>query len=333
MIRNKKLINCIIETMNIENSYLISKSEELRTNGITVIELHLPKDQEEFLNIDWLNRIKEIQSRDFKTKNPKNGYVLGAFGAFGNPASFHSKEIYALRYIIFNKLKSVFKNLDPDRKLEMLFDRLAIRREGTTLGGETFHRDTCSIQDKEDQIYGGWINLDSEETQYFSCVPGTHMCRGRGGFEKIEGKYKDTKVKIAVKPKNIIIFNQNIIHEIFSQKIKKTNIRLYLGWRHTYSDIPLLNDPKDPQKNINIILRDQIVPVLPSGDIPYMYSKQHPGLHRHMVIQISKEIKDFYKIENNKYEDGKVIARSLVYPINKIEIQDVYKTIYYPSRI
>lgn len=330
---NKTLINCVIKAMNIENSYLISKSEELRINGITVIELHLPKKQEEFLNIDWLERIKQIQSRDFKIKNPEYGYVLGAFGAFGNPASFHSQEIYHLRYIIFNKLKSLFKNLDPDRKLEMLFDRLAIRREGTTLGGETFHRDTCSIQDEEDKIYGGWINLDSEETQYFSCVPGTHLCKGRGGFEKIEGKYKDTKVKIAVKPKSIIIFDQNIIHEIFSQKIKKTNIRLYLGWRHTYSNVPLLNDPKDNQRNINVILRDQIVPVLPSGDIPYMYSKQHPGLHRHMVIQLTKEIKDFYKIKNNKYENGYVVARSLVYPIEKIEIPDIYKNIYYPNRI
>lgn len=333
MSNNKRLINCIIEAMNIENSYLIAKSKELLTNGVAVIELHLPEKQDEFLNIDWLKRIKQIQSRDFKTKTPKNGYVLGAFGAFGNPASFHSKEMYVLRYIIFNKLRSFFKNLDSDRKLEMLFDRLAIRREGTTLGGETFHRDTCSIQDKEDKIYGGWINLDSEETQYFSCVPGTHICKGRGGFEKIEGKFKDTKVKIAVKPKNIIIFDQNIIHEIFSQKIKKTNIRLYLGWRHTYSNVPLLNDPKDPQKNINLILRDQIVPVLPSGDIPYMYSKQHPGLHRHMVIQLTKEIKDFYKIENNKYENGYVIARSLVYPIEKIEIPEVYKYIYYPTKL
>tara|TARA_R110002073_G_scaffold221766_2_gene381931 strand:- start:1884 stop:2885 length:1002 start_codon:yes stop_codon:yes gene_type:complete len=333
MCKNKRLIECIEKAMDIENSYLVSKSEELRLTGVAVIELRLPKKEQEFLNTNWIEITNEIQGRDFKTKTPAHGYVLGAFGAFGNPASFHSKEIYTLRYIIFNKLKNVFKNLDSDRKLEMLFDRLAIRREGTTLGGETFHRDTCSIQEKEDQIYGGWINLDSEETQYFSCIPGTHLCKGRGGFEKIQGKYKDTKVKIAVKPKNIIIFDQNIIHEIFSQKIKKTNIRLYLGWRHTYSNAPLLNDPKDPQKNIVVILRDQIVPILPSGDVPYMYSKQHPGLHRHMVIQVSREIKDFYKIKNDKYEDGSVIARSLVYPIEKINIPDVYKTIYYPNNI
>lgn len=329
----EKLINCIIEAMNNEKSYLLAKSEELKNSGITVVDLHLPNALKKFVNQDWLSITKDIQSRDFKTKNPEYGFVLGAFGAFGNPASFHSVEIYSLRYLIFKKLRTIFKNMDQNRNLEMLFDRLAIRREGTTLGGETFHRDTCSLQDASDKIYGGWINLDSEETQYFSCVPGTHMCRGRGGFEKIEGKYKDSKIKIAIKPKQVIIFDQNIIHEIFSQKIKKTNIRLYLGWRHTYSDVPLLNDQKDPQKNINVILSEQIVPVLPSGDIPYMYSKQHPGLHRHMVIQISREIKDFYKIKNDKYENGDVIARSLIYPIRKIDIPDVFKTIYYPTKI
>ena len=332
MVKND-LINCIKKVMQKEENYLISKGEELKLNGITVIDLHLPKNQQEFLDINWLSAVKKNQLRDFKTENPEYGYVLGAFGALGNPASFHSRELYALRYILFNKLKNVFKKVDPHRKLEILFDRLAIRREGTTLGGETFHRDTCSLQDETDKIYGGWINLDSEETQFFSCVPGTHTCKGRGGFEKIEGNYKDTKVKIAVKPKQVIIFDQNIIHEIFSQKIKKTNIRLYLGWRHTYSDIPLLNDQKDPQKNINAILRDQIVPVLPSGDIPYMYSRQHPGLHRHMVIQITREIKDFYKIQNDKYPDNVVVARSLIYPVKKIDILDIYKTIYYPNKI
>ena len=162
MVKND-LINCIKKIMQKEQNYLISKGEELKSNGITVIDLHLPKNQQEFLDIDWLSTVKKNQLRDFKTENPEYGYVLGAFGAFGNPASFHSRELYALRYILFNKLKNVFKTVDSDRKLEMLFDRLAIRREGTTLGGETFHRDTSSLQDETDKIYGGWINLDSND--------------------------------------------------------------------------------------------------------------------------------------------------------------------------
>jgi hypothetical protein len=329
-----RLIECINNIIIDEQNYIKEKAMDLKNKGYTVVDLHLSRGKHMFINdTEWLKLVKNIQLRDFKTTDPEYGFVLGAFGAFGNPASFHSKEIYALRYILFNKLKFLFKNVDPRRKLEMLFDRLAIRREGASVSGESFHRDTCSLQSTDDNIYGGWINLDDTETQYFSCVPGTHTCAGRGGFERIQGDYKDTKIKLPVKPKQVLIFNQNIIHEIFKQKIKKTNIRLYLGWRHTYSDLPLLSDPKDPQKNINKILSEQIVPVLPSGDVPFMYSKQHPGLHRHMVIKITDEIKDYYKINNPKYPGGKVISRSLVYPINKVIIPDEYKKIYYPTQI
>ena len=334
MSSNARLIECINNIIIDEQNYIKEKAMDLKNKGYTVVDLHLSRGKYMFINdTDWLKLVKNIQLRDFKTTDPEYGFVLGAFGAFGNPASFHSKEIYALRYILFHKLKFIFKHIDPNRKLEMLFDRLAIRREGASVSGESFHRDTCSLQSTDDNIYGGWINLDDTETQYFSCVPGTHTCAGRGGFERIQGDYKDTKIKLPVKPKQVLIFNQNIIHEIFKQKIKKTNIRLYLGWRHTYSDLPLLSDPKDPQKNINKILSEQIVPVLPSGDVPFMYSKQHPGLHRHMVIKITDEIKDFYKINNNKYPGGKVISRSLVYPINKITIPNEYKKIYYPTQI
>jgi hypothetical protein len=329
-----RLIECINNIILDEQNYILEKARDLKDKGYTVVDLHLSRGKHMFINdTDWLKLVKNIQLRDFKTTDPEYGFVLGAFGAFGNPASFHSKEIYALRYILFHKLKFLFKNVDPSRKLEMLFDRLAIRREGANVSGESFHRDTCSLMSTDDNIYGGWINLDDTETQYFSCVPGTHTCAGRGGFERIQGDYKDTKIKLPVKPKQVLIFNQNIIHEIFKQKIKKTNIRLYLGWRHTYSDLPLLSDPKDPQKNINKILNDQIVPVLPSGDVPFMYSKQHPGLHRHMVIKITEEIKDFYKINNAKYPSGKVISRSLVYPISKVSIPGEYKKIYYPTQI
>lgn len=36
---------------------------------------------------------------------------------------------------------------------------------------------------------------------------------------------------------------------------------------------------------------------------------------------------------NNKYPGGKVISRSLVYPINKVTIPEEYKKIYYPNPI
>ena len=56
MVKND-LINCIKKVMQKEENYLISKGEELKLNGITVIDLHLPKNQQEFLDIDWLSTV------------------------------------------------------------------------------------------------------------------------------------------------------------------------------------------------------------------------------------------------------------------------------------
>ena len=332
----EQLLNCIYKFFKDEMDYIKEKAEILKNDGIVVIDLRLNQKHHDFIHkTKWIEVIKEIQLRDFNTKNPQYGFVLGAFGAFGNPASFHNEYLYALRYILFHKLKSIFKFIDNTRYLECLFDRVCIRRKDTTTSGETFHRDTCSIKKDEDFIYGGWINLDNEITQYFSCVPGTHMCSGRGGFEKITSKnFLQQKVKYTIKPKQVLIFNQNIIHEIFPQKQKKDNIRLYLGWRHTFSNIPLFDNKKNERFNITEIINKQIVPPLPSGDFPQMYSKNHPRFYKTHLVEITKEIKDFYTEYNDKYPDKRIIKKELSYPIKIYEINNPkYKEIYYPNKL
>lgn len=334
---NLKLINCIYSVFK---DKLQKYAQELYVNGIVVIDLDFCisdfKEKEFIENTDFLKEIRKIQLQDFKTDNPEYGFVLGAFGAFGNPASFHNELLYKLRYILFKNLSKIFSNIDAERYLECLFDRFCIRRKDTQITGESFHRDTCSLMGDTDNIYGGWINLNSKKSknnQYFSCVPGTHTCTGRGGFEKISGNYDNAKIKIEIKPKQVIIFNQNIIHEINKQKFKEDSIRLYLGWRHTNSSLPLFNNKVNKQFNINSIIKYQIVPPLPSGDLPYMYTKNHPRLFKSKIEQISSEIKDFYLTKNPKYKNGVVIKRSLDYPIQLVKITDEYKKIYYPNKL
>ena len=334
MINRNKIIDCIINQIQKENQYLNECANILYNNGVVVIDLNLNKEDHDFLyDHNWLEEIKNIQQRDFKTKNPEYGFVLGAFGALGNPASFHSFLIYKLRYILFKKLSKIFSNLDSNKNLECLFDRIAIRRENTDISAESFHRDTCSLRGEQDVIYGGWINLDLSENQYFSCVPGTHTCTGKGGFERIDGNFNSRKVKYTIKPKQVIIFDQNLIHEIFKQRIKKTNIRLYLGWRHTISSIPLFNSKKDNQYNITEIIKKQLVPPLPSGDLPYMYTKNHPRLFKSRIETLTSEIRDFYKEYNNKYKNNRVVKRSLKEPINIVDIPNDFKIIYYPNKL
>ena len=91
MINRNQIINCIINQIQKENEYLNKCSNTLYNDGVVVIDLNLNKEDHDFLyDHNWLEEIKNIQQRDFKTKNPEYGFVLGAFGALGNPASFHS---------------------------------------------------------------------------------------------------------------------------------------------------------------------------------------------------------------------------------------------------
>ena len=329
-----KLIECIKKILNDEDVYLRSKANELKQNGVAVINVRLMGLYESrFLtNTDWLEKMKSAQLADFKTREPEYGFVLGAFGALGNPASFHNIDLYELRYHLFVKYKKLFNYIDNTRYLEVLFDRLCIRRQGTKTSRETFHRDTCSLKKNEDIIYGGWINLDKTTTQYFSCVPGTHKCAGRGGFEKIEkeeaNRAKTMKVKYTINPFDMVIFDQNTVHEIFPQKQKKDNIRLYLGWRHTKSTEPLFNSSTRVRFNIKHILEKQLVPPLPSGDLPPMYSKMHQAAWRDRIVKLTTEIKPFYTEPNEKYENGVVVIEKIKDPIALIEIPDIYKTIY-----
>jgi len=329
-----KVLECIKKTLREEDIYLRSKAEELKKNGVVVINVRLMGlYASRFLtNTNWLEEMKTAQLADFKTREPEYGFVLGAFGALGNPASFHNVDLYKLRYHLFLKYKKLFNYIDNTRYLEVLFDRLCIRRQGTTTSKETFHRDTCSLKTAEDIIYGGWINLDKTTTQYFSCVPGTHNCAGKGGFEKLEkeeaDKAKTMKVKYTINPFDMVIFDQNTVHEIFPQTQKKDNIRLYLGWRHTKSTEPLFNSRRDERFNINQILAKQLVPPLPSGDLPTMYSGNHPGLWRDRIVTLTSEIKPFYTIINDKYKNGVVVMKKIKDPIALIEIPNIYKTIY-----
>lgn len=78
--------------------------------------------------------------------------------------------------IVHRHLLDRFSKTFPGKNLEMLFDRFAIRRKGTSTTGESWHRDVGKKLEGY-IIYGGWINLDKTGCvpQKFSCIPKTHI--------------------------------------------------------------------------------------------------------------------------------------------------------------
>lgn len=105
-------------------------------------------------------------------ENPSTIFVQGAFGALGNPASFHNPVVRHLRTNMMFRAINLFGPIAGEKKLEQLINRMSIRRQGTSLGKESWHRD----QDQclpGDFIFSGWVNLDLQNEQRFSCIPGS----------------------------------------------------------------------------------------------------------------------------------------------------------------
>ena len=55
---------------------------------------------------------------------------------------------------------------------------------------------------------------------------------------------------------------------------------------------------------------------------------------KNQLVEITKEIKDFYTEYNEKYPNKKIIKKELSYPIQVYKINNSkYKEIYYPNKL
>ena len=228
--------------------------------------------------------------------NPNGALTLGGFGALATPSSFHHPDIRFIRRSVYNLIKKVLKPLFPNHsRLELLFDRVSVRRVGTSTSTESWHRDVSPVSLPGDVILGGWVNLDPDgyPSQSFSCSPGTHTDEPGVNTGFVKTKIAPTNKKVyEVPPGHVILFHQNILHEVKAQKAKVESHRLYLGWRLTNSDKPLFDHSK--------IIEIQGVPRIPSGQIPPMYAKLHMVNHKHMVDEITSRIRPEYINPINK---------------------------------
>ena len=188
----------------------------------------------------------------------------------------HSLFCRSLRLVAHNTvLTNVFGDMleaDPKLQFEQCFDRTMIRRPSQTPGKESFHRDESPGALPTDTVYGGWINLDPFD-QYFSGCPGTHkeVAKNRG-FAKI-GKKEMTKYKgkqqlITIPPGHIFIFYERMVHEVLPSKKKEDQHRMFLGWRTTYSKVPLV-------PNVEALIKLQAPMPIKSGQQCTQYSQMH----------------------------------------------------------
>jgi hypothetical protein len=265
------------KAQELKSMLLEPEARQLHKQGFCV----LPFSEEIMSDRSQLEHVLTHEMPEYRD-NPvwkKELYLTkGGFGALGNPSSFHHPFIRDLRRRAFEAcgkpLFDAYRRLFAleGMKLEQLMDRVRVLRRDAKIMEESWHRDTSPGGEPDDIIFGGWLAF---EEQFFSGIPGTQLKEHEqvaAGFEKLPQSEQDYWNKhrpppIRIPAGHILFIRQDMIHEVLpgSKKRKDLSFRLFLGWRLTSSDKPLLS-------NLDKVFQDQEVPTIKSGQDAKMYS-------------------------------------------------------------
>ena len=280
-------------------------AEDLKRYGATVVPAF--SSEEDFSR--WKERVWQAMDEfpEYKVHGRNAQRVLGGFGAYANPASFHHPTIQRLRTELKRRVsRPLFLRYvrRPDANVEVLFDRLCVRHATFgTVTAEAWHRDIYDHAKygvrplaQRDELFGGWVNL-SDEVQRFRGILGSHTepeamrAQERGGgfalLTKAEIAQQCVDARLAaqaggtfggmrctadgdvqVPPGHMLVFYQRLLHAVAPSKPPTTpQLRLFFGHRVTLEQTPLFP--------LDLILLDNRVPRIPSGQIPPMYSQNH----------------------------------------------------------
>lgn len=270
--------------------------QQLQSVGAVVVPVFQPEE------LERANRrlYREIDLYpEYRGKNSiETPRVLGGFGAFGNPSSFHSPTVRAVRQVVLPVARKVFAQAYPQPAaralvLEQLLDRVCLRTPGTKIPAESWHRDITPPQvklprpdgtvEKEPtdlpsaQVFGGWVNLNKAggEDQQFIFVPETHkedptesQLKGFEPILKEDQPALDKRCQtLTVPPGHLIIFFQHIAHKVAPTKYKSPSLRLFIGWRVGGPESHFFGN-----EYMNRVLSNFEASALPSGQRPPLYS-------------------------------------------------------------
>ena len=241
-------------------------------------------------------------------------FVMGGFAALGNPSSFHNPTVRKFRQwahsilvdSLFKPFVDTYCDAPESWHLDHMIGRMTIRLPGEKPSRESWHRDEASplIASGDDKVFGGWINLGNEN-QFFSCVPRSHCpdTNQHRGFSKIS-KQRSIEIKernlartIEIPPGHMIVFFENIVHEVASRVSRNTLIRLHLALRLTRSSEMR---PAGLMQNLD----SQSVIMIKSGQIPAMYAKLHFVNWVEKLKQWSLESVDQRCLVSRTYKSG-----------------------------
>lgn len=181
-------------------------------------------------------------------------FQAGGFGALNNPSASHNLFNRLLETAIHDSLFELFRQMaGTDKFTEFLPDRLSFRPRGDSPGAESVHRDISSFLLPADIFFGSILNLNIAATgpgapsssQFFSCQPGSQLTDHVGGpnqrgfvtsiSDAEKKEFQEKKMAIEIKSGHILIFFENILHEVNPTKMTVDQFRKYFGIRVTAS--------------------------------------------------------------------------------------------------
>ena len=235
--------------------------------------------------------------------------VLGSFGAYGNPSSYHSDTVRGVRQILVEAAEQLFLPKFGGAVLEQLFDRVCVRGPHTNAYTESWHGDISPSQVKlprpdgkaekkptplpDCTVFGGWVNLNKPagQNQFFSYVQASHIQPPavqdqRTGFVPIlkdQHRSLDKEcTTLKVPPGYMVVFYQHVFHKIAPVSYTDSSLRLFAGWR--------LGGPPTPffgQDYMNRVFEHHETAVLPSGQRAPLYSANHASIYLKETIKWS----------------------------------------------
>lgn len=230
--------------------------------------------------------------------------VMGGFGAYGNPSSFHHPEIRNLRRGVLQAVRPVLAAAHPNMYLQPLPDRFSLRPRGTTVTSESWHRDATIPYEVFGSslvaVYGGWMNLNrfSGESQGFSCVPGSHkeMEGFAHGFDKLSkeeaSRYKARKVRVDVPAGSCLLFNELTAHEVLPVKQTRDSVRMFVKFVVSTKPLNMFTD-LDPLLDAQAVLPYHMN-ARGMYTFPPMYSASHVNFHGDAITEFSRGVKEIF---------------------------------------
>lgn len=302
-----------------------SAAKQLDEDGVVVLR---------FLDETSMEVVRDVMEAEIacypEYREGATRLVSGSFGGYGNPTSFHSPMTRILREMAMVVAKKLFTGYCSLKGYELahcflqqLFDRIVRRTRGDKIPSEQWHRDTVSptvrvplrvcppyaskeneIREPKEtashagQLFGGWVNLNgNNQCQYFSCALGTHSDAPHGtGFDKVSKEEvaaipRGRFVQKRIKPGRLLLFRQNIIHEVRAYTVGPHELRQHFAFNLSTNGRRTMFGREYLTDTINI----QRTPMLPSGQLPPMYSQNDLSFRTDALSKWSQEtLRDIY---------------------------------------